>query len=78
VLAAREKTVLEWLTLMGWHVTAGRRVDGFVASAVKRVDGVVIEVEAQSASADSVAWALLEAATVELERRGRSPKAAAA
>jgi hypothetical protein len=67
--AAREQTVIEWLLLLGWEVEVREESGVYLGSATRVVGETTIRVEAQSGSAESLAWWLVEAATVALERR---------
>ena len=75
---AARGTVAEWLTLLGWKVEVRKEGDRFVGSATRRIEATTVRVEAQSASTESLAWRLVELATVELERRSTAPLVARA
>ena len=67
--AAREQTVIEWLLLLGWQVDVSEESGVYRGRATRVVGETTIRVEAHSGSAESLAWGLVEAATVALERR---------
>lgn len=67
--AAREQTVIEWLLLLGWEVEVREESGVYLGCATRVVGETTIRVEAQSGSTESLAWGLVEAATVALERR---------
>jgi hypothetical protein len=73
-----EHTVLEWLTLLEWQVEVDEEAGVLHGTATRSSVNGRIQVEARSTSLDSLAWALLQAATVALESSRRRPIAAAA
>jgi hypothetical protein len=78
-VAAREQTVVEWLTLLDWEVEVREESGLFSGTATRKTDATTLRVEAQSASAESLAWRLVALATLELERpsaRARVARAA--
>ena len=71
-------TAAEWLTLLGWEVELLEAGGRFFGTATRRTDAATIRVAAQSESSESLAWRLIELATVELESRSPAPPAARA
>jgi hypothetical protein len=74
--AACKQTVLEWLVLVGWQVDVSERDGRFAGSASRRIGADTIRVTAESDSVDLLAWRLVEAATLELERHGAADRRA--
>jgi hypothetical protein len=71
-------TVAGWLTLLGWEVELAEEAGRFFGTATRRTDTATIRVAAQSGSSESLAWRLVELATLELESRSSAPPAARA
>ena len=77
-VAAREQTVVEWLTLLGWEVEVREERGVFSGIATREIGATMLRVEAQSTSAESLAWRLVALATLELERRSAAARVARA
>jgi hypothetical protein len=77
-MTAAGHTVLDWLVLMGWRVEVQEEDGRLHGIATRHLDGKALRVDALSDVADSLAWNLLEAATIELERHSERPRQVAA
>lgn len=75
--AAKERTVIEWLTLLGWQVDVEEQEGLLHGTATRSSVNGRIRVEARAESLGSLAWALLRSATLALDR-SRGPAALAA